>query len=515
MEERIKALLADIGRGVYEKDEELLLSLLAALAGESILLLGPPGVAKSMIARRIKHAFKDARSFDYLMSRFSTTDEVFGPVSISRLKSSDSYERTIDGYLPTADVVFLDEIWKAGPAIQNTLLTVINEKLFRNGNKEMRLPLKVLIGASNELPAQGEGLEALWDRFIIRVVCKPIADEQHFYSMLLNDSETDVAESDHAISEEEFAKWQKDIRDVVVTEDVLHVISDIRRQLRSVKIKDSSVQRNIYVSDRRWKKIVMLMKASAFMHDREQTDVSDVFVAHHCLWNNPEERDDVRQIVMNAMGAAATQKISRVRGMLNADLRATNVNQAIREIEKTGTDKELKIYDNFYYYIVNHGTGNTYMFMTDLRRMPIYTPEQIKRIVTPMQGIMYHPTDDPRRTVIRLIAKVGKEAAVEERMESVNLYRDATHLYINGVRYDIDMLAQGERQARGCGKKTVSQTDYPTEAERLSREISILEMCLSQNMFITPDDIHGIEHYLATVKKSIALMRVDIEKLLG
>lgn len=192
-------------RGIYDKDTEIALSLLAAIAGESILLLGPPGVAKSMVARRLKLAFLNARDFEYLMSRFSTPDEIFGPVSISKLKETDAYERCVDGYLPTVDVVFLDEMWKAGPAIQNTLLTVMNEKLFRNGSHEIQLPLKLLVAASNELPAQGEGLEALWDRFIIRLECRNIPNDQLFLKMLTTPDDSAIEiNADDQISNEEY-----------------------------------------------------------------------------------------------------------------------------------------------------------------------------------------------------------------------------------------------------------------------------------------------------------------------
>ena len=208
------ALLSEIGKGLYEKDTELRLGILAALAGESIILLGPPGTAKSMVARRLKLAFRGAKAFEYLMSRFSTPDEIFGPVSISKLKDEDTYERMVEGYLPTADVVFLDEIWKAGPAIQNALLTAINERIFRNGTQTVRLPMKVLIAASNELPKEDEGLEALWDRFLIRVVSDCIRSEKTFYKMLRDRQPASVSVSDElAISEDEFRRWQQDIEE--------------------------------------------------------------------------------------------------------------------------------------------------------------------------------------------------------------------------------------------------------------------------------------------------------------
>ena len=363
MLERFKQLLGEMDRGIYEKETEISLSLLAALAGESIILLGPPGVAKSMVARQLKTAFRDAQSFEYLMSRFSTPDEIFGPVSIQKLKTSDTYERAVEGYLPTADVVFLDEIWKAGPAIQNTLLTVINEKIFRNGNREMHLPLKLLVAASNELPAKGEGLEALWDRFVIRIESRPIKLEKNFRAMLLDShadflgptdftdfsgstgelGHADFADnadfSDLKITAEEYAEWAEKICKIGVKEEVLDAISAIRKALRAVNVDEAAERRNIYVSDRRWKNIVRLLRTSAFMQDREEVDICDLLPIYHCLWQEPEERDAIRAIVIRALFSPFADKLVEMKNALAEDIKYHRV----RRNPEDGRDYEGEI----------------------------------------------------------------------------------------------------------------------------------------------------------------------------
>ena len=354
MLERFKQLLGEMNRGIYEKETEISLSLLAALAGESIILLGPPGVAKSMVARQLKTAFREAQSFEYLMSRFSTPDEIFGPVSIQKLKTSDTYERAVEGYLPTADVVFLDEIWKAGPAIQNTLLTVINEKIFRNGNREMHLPLKLLVAASNELPAKGEGLEALWDRFVIRIESRPIKLEKNFRAMLLEShadfsrstgvlGHADFADnadfSDLKITAEEYAEWAEKICKIGVKEEVLDAISAIRKSLRAVNVDEAAERRNIYVSDRRWKNIVRLLRTSAFMQDREEVDICDLLPIYHCLWQEPEERDAIRSIVIRALFSPFAEKLVEMKNALAEDIKYHRV----RRNPEDGRDYEGEI----------------------------------------------------------------------------------------------------------------------------------------------------------------------------
>jgi len=272
MKERINKILHALNENLFEREEIVQLALLTTISGESIFLLGLPGVAKSLIARRIKEIFKDGNSFEYLMNRFSTPDEIFGPIAISKLKKYDTYERITEKYLPTADIVFLDEIWKAGPSIQNSLLTVINEKVYRNGQQEIEIPLKGLISASNELPAKGEGLEALWDRFIIRYLVKNISDPNKFNAFLSTEIKEFVSDAikNHGYSlKYNLSMFTNEINDLKL--DIDNQTKESKRttyyEPKSIKIGNAiyyEIVDNGNLQDRNYRRQINYLRKSAF-----------------------------------------------------------------------------------------------------------------------------------------------------------------------------------------------------------------------------------------------------------
>ena len=285
---------------MYEREEIISVALLAALCGQNTFLYGPPGTSKSLISRRIACAFGDIAYFEYLMNRFSTPEEVFGPVSIKALKE-DRYVRKTGAYLPKADFAFLDEIWKASPAILNTLLTLINEHIFKNGENIETVPLKALLAASNETPDTKQGLEALFDRFIVRLMVTPISQLQNF-EQLLNakpGSANVPLAAELRIKHDEWHAWPEQIHAVRLSPETLTIVHLVREELaRQFDILQ------VYVSDRRWQRAAFLMKAAAFFNGRTETNHSEVFLLNHCLWTHRDNYQAVADIVAQAVRSA-------------------------------------------------------------------------------------------------------------------------------------------------------------------------------------------------------------------
>lgn len=327
---KISNLITAISRGLFEREHIVANVLLAVIAGQSVFLYGVPGTAKSLIARRISLAFKDAKHFEYLMQRFSTPDEVFGPVDIKELKEG-RYIRKIEGYLPSANFAFLDEIFKSSPAILNTLLTIINEKIFRNDGKDIKVPLHALIAASNETPAQGSGLEALYDRLNMRLLVEPLKEWDNFKNLIEGKFEEANVSDNEKITLDELNLIANGAKAVKFSPQSLEIIKEIRENIEKLNVKndqdDSSdpyqqsrqetsdeqiLQENqsqIYVSDRHWKNLAHILKTSAFLNDRSEVLPADVLLLANCLWSEKEQIEAIKNIVTQSAGKNLSSKL--------------------------------------------------------------------------------------------------------------------------------------------------------------------------------------------------------------
>jgi MoxR-like ATPase len=399
---RIKNLLAYLNQNLYGKEEAVRLALLSAIANESIFFMGPPGTAKSMISRRIAAAFKDFYEdgkfttenggyFEYLMNEFSTPDEICGPVDLSALNEKPSrYERQTEGYLPSAKVAFLDEIWKSGPAILNTLLTIINEKKFHNGKKVEKVPLVSLASASNELPEKNRGLEALWDRFILRVFVNPVSDENNFFNVVDDPDDKKTKEEKEIEQKELYSKiepyllnfddvkaWQDEINKIELSEEAKAVISGIRKELALLNNDENHKGDEAwYVSDRRWKKIVHILKTSAFLNGRDSVDLMDCSLIEYAIWNTDKQHDEACGIVEKILkqnGLSSSSAIDDISDQID-DFKNAVDEKWFDEIVQSPEPEQYKMKDGtLAYKIINPEKIRSYDYIT-----PFYVSKDYK-----------------------------------------------------------------------------------------------------------------------------------------
>jgi MoxR-like ATPase len=183
LRERLNRFRTSLGRFFINKQELIDLMVVAAVAQEPLLLVGPPGTAKSDLVLKFKDALGlgEEDYFEYMLTRFTEPSEIVGPIDISKLREG-RYVRREQGKLPTARLAFLDEIFKSNSAILNILLTIINERKFYQDGVPMPVRLRILFAATNEVPEQAE-LAALKDRFCLKAESRSV-QETHFQQLI-------------------------------------------------------------------------------------------------------------------------------------------------------------------------------------------------------------------------------------------------------------------------------------------------------------------------------------------
>lgn len=288
----------------FERENEVEGILVALLARQHMLMIGPAGTAKSALSVELAKIVEGTSYFQWLLTRFSTPEEVFGPLSLKDLEEG-VYKRNTATKMPEAHLVFLDEIFKANSAILNSLLTLINERLFYNDGQPVEVPLMSVIGASNEYPEEGEGLEALFDRFLLRFEIDFIADESNFVSMMKDEGEDVETPTMHL---EELMALQAMTDNVEVPDQVYEILSTIRRELQ-----DEGIQ----PSDRRFKQSLAILQARALINQRETVDTGDIAILENALWETLDQKEAVSTIVRRHSQDGIAQRLSAIENEAN------------------------------------------------------------------------------------------------------------------------------------------------------------------------------------------------------
>ncbi|MEM8886821.1 MAG: AAA family ATPase [Bacteroidota bacterium] len=503
--QKVKELLKQLCEGLYEREEAVRLTLLSAVAGESIFLLGPPGVGKSLIARRLKYAFLDGVSFEYLMSKFSTPDEVFGPISIKKLKEEDKYERLTDRYLPGANIVFLDEIWKAGPAIQNALLTILNEKIYRNGDEDMVVDIRGIITASNELPPKNANLAPIWDRFLLRLEMGNIKQFGNFLTMItdVKDVYEDDIREELKLSNQELDEWSALIDKVEVGPEVLNTIQVVKVKIEEHNVRIGNSGSPIIVNDRRWKKMIRLMRSSAFLNGRDKVDLMDCFLMNHCLWSIPDHQQVIRDILADAIAKHGYTMA------VNLSALKKEVQEFQEEVEKeiriphTRTIEKLIPVEDEYFRLDKQDNK----FQGSLVKIEQY------RTLSIDEPRVTNFFDEQKNLVNKIMAAKGKvENSIEVHHNSATIvYRLETRLiekteYLSKKPHDIVQKFWDERFQQ--------LNSFITQQLENMKENQPVEIdALDQNLFVDPEFAEIVKKNFEEVRAHLQQLQLNLEKL--
>lgn len=296
---------------LIERDTEVDLALTALVAQQHLLLVGPPGTAKSMVVETIRSWIDGGKSLTIHCCKDTTRNVAFGPMKLSALKQ-DRTERALEGGAADVHVLVLEEVFKAGPAVLDMFLMLMNERIYREGLVAAKAPLRLLLGVSNEWAPEGCGaaLAAFFDRFLFRAEVKPIRSREGLLKLMAIPTASDNEDRSHVpqlstrISLEEIDAAHQQAMRIRFTNEAADAMLEIRSQLE---------KEGVVPGDRRQKQAVAAAQAYAWTLGHKMVEVEDLEILSHVLWNDPQEQPGV--------AARVVAKVANPTGMLiNAKL---------------------------------------------------------------------------------------------------------------------------------------------------------------------------------------------------
>lgn len=319
----------EMNKTLIERDGEVSVLLAAVIAGENPLFVGDPGTGKSLMVDAFLRWIKDnVKKFSILMSKSTKPDEIVGPLSVTAYKE-DRLVRITGNFLPSAHVAFLDEIFKSGSSIRNTMLKLMNEKKFVQDGREVDVPLFSIISASNEWKNEENEDEsgAFFDRFLLRKYVNRVSEANE--DRLLWEDNHDPVFTDH-ITLDEIFQAQEEAKALPVSDQARKGLKEILVTLR---------EEGIFPGDRRKKKATFVAKAYAYLNGHDRVELEDLEILSHVLWEDPEEqREKAEKIIVkiaNPTGAIITDKIQQI-GQI---VKSQNPNEAVPRLQEI--QKEL------------------------------------------------------------------------------------------------------------------------------------------------------------------------------
>lgn len=321
LQKKLHLIEDNLSKVLIERKEEIHGLTLAILSGLNMLLLGPPGVAKSYLVTWWAKMITGANTFEWLLTKFSTPEELFGPYSLKGLEE-DRYVRNVANKLPEADIAFIDETFKGNAGILNSLLTVLNERKFYNDGKAIDLPLLTLVGASNEIPESDDGLDAMFDRMLLKYVVQPIREQRNRAKMLGDVTETvDTG----IITLEEIKQIQQEVAKVKIPEESLKLYSDVIKKLGD---------EGLGASDRTYKLSTKLLKAEAYFYGRNEVNEADFDILQHVLWTDPANKKKLYSFILEITNPIKNKIV---------ELFEDGQKQYTKAIEEPAFDKDQKV----------------------------------------------------------------------------------------------------------------------------------------------------------------------------